>query len=571
MILTTLILVALADPPPLPDLAGAEPQVRAAIEEDHDALARDPDAAEAWGRYACRLAVHEYLFEAVSAWGEAQRLDPQDFRWPYLTGVYLSQDDPQAALAAFEKALELNDAYAPLHVRYAQMMERQGRPADALSAYRRAVELEPRNPYAHAGLGGRLLDDGNRDEARRHLRRALRLDPSCRPALTHMVAWHRLDGDLAEAEVVAQRAAVAPKARPPDAVLYAVEQLAVSTSAVLLRAAQLTAAGRDAQATEALRALVAANPQRARGRSELGDRLQEQGQIDLAQEQYRAALELIPTLLPARLGLAKGLVRAGRHDEARQQYESLIADHPTSDAAHSGLAVCLAAMGRMDLAVERFRTAVELAPESRRSRVGYGRALAYSGEPGAAVEVLRPVVETAPVPLDEVSLEAMEVAGTALARTGHPEPAIDLLRRVLAERPQRADIRRQLAGVLGRAGRDREAVELLREGMLLQPRGGRTALALAWILATSPDDSVRNGAAAVQLAQRWLTMPGQQRDGRRLDILACAYAEAGRFDDAVMTAERAIVMARQANKPALVEAMSARLELFKQGKPYRAR
>ena len=95
-------------------------------------------------------------------------------------------------------------------------------------------------------------------------------------------------------------------------------------------------------------------------------------------------------------------------------------------------------------------------------------------------------------------------------------------------------------------------------------------MALAWILATSPDDGVRDGLRAVRLAERWLSMPETQRDGRRLDILACAYAEAGRFEEAKHTADRAIAMAREADKPDLTAAMTARLELFKQGHPYRA-
>lgn len=568
-----LISIALSGggPPPLPDLAGAEPQVRAAILEDHNQIARHPRAAGAWGRYGCRLAVHEYLLEAVAAWEQAHRLNPEDFLWPYLTGVYLSQDDPQAALAAFEQALSLNDGYAPLHLRYAAMMKLQGRPADALNAYRRAVELEPRNAYAQAGLGGSLLDDGDRVEALRHLDLALQLDRSCRPALTGLVTWYRLAGDLAQADELAKRAAATPKARPPDQVLHAVEQLAVGTIAVLERAAGLTASGRDAEATEILTALVAANPNSALGRAELGDRLLEQGQLAAADVQYRAALDIDADHFRARLGLARSLSRAGRREEARREFETLLADHPTSAAAHSGLAVCLASMGRVDLAVESFRAAVELAPDNRHWRVGYGRALVECGELRLAADVLRPVVEAAGQPPDELAVEALGLTGTALAGTGRPEEAIDSLHRVLAAEPKRAGIREELAGILASAGRDREAADLLRQGLALEPQDGRTALALAWILATSPDDRVRDGVQAVQLAERWLLTPAQQRDGSRLDTLACAYAEAGRFEDAVKAAERAVAMANQANKPELAQAMSERLELFRQRRPYRAR
>ena len=69
-------------PPPLPDLTFAEPQVRAALSDDIALLGRDPDDTEAWRRYAGRLAVHEYLLEAVAAWERAQQLDFKQRR-PY--------------------------------------------------------------------------------------------------------------------------------------------------------------------------------------------------------------------------------------------------------------------------------------------------------------------------------------------------------------------------------------------------------------------------------------------------------------------------------------------------------
>jgi len=557
--------------PPLPDLTGAEPQVRAAIMQDHDAIVRDPGVAGAWGWYAARLAVHEYLLEAVVGWQRAQGLDGQDFRWPYLTGVFLSQDDPEAAIDAFERALRLNDRYPPLQLRYAAMMERLGRPTDALRAYRRAVELAPRNPYAHAGLGGRLLDDGKTRQARRHLELALQLDPSCRPALTWLVAWYRQAGQLDRADELAQRAAAAPKARPPDAVLATADKLSVGTNAVMARAEVLTSSGHLDQAIEILSALVAANPASARGRTELGDRLREQGRLPAAQDQYRAALELIGDLLPARLGLAQCLVLSDRLDEARQEYERSLAEHPTSYEAHSGLAVCLASMGRIDLAAKSFRAALKLAPESRRSRIGYGRALLLTDRPRDALVVLRPIVESVEGQLDELAVDALALTGLAWSKLGRTDEALDTLRRALRAAPKRADVRGELAGILAGAGRAREATNLLRDGIALQPDDAGTALGLAWILATSPDAGVRDGAMAVQLTERWLNAPGQARDGSRLDILACAYAEAGRFEDAAQAAERAIDMATKAGKPELAEAMTVRLELFRQRRAFRDR
>ena len=90
----------------------------------------------------------------------------------------------------------------------------------------------------------------------------------------------------------------------------------------------------------------------------------------------------------------------------------------------------------------------------------------------------------------------------------------------------------------------------------------------AWVLATNPNASIRNGAEAVELAQRAV----QLSDGREpavLGTLAAAYAEAGRFAEAVKTAEQALALAASQNNAALAETLHARIKLYQAGSPYR--
>ena len=61
---------------------------------------------------------------------------------------------------------------------------------------------------------------------------------------------------------------------------------------------------------------------------------------------------------------------------------------------------------------------------------------------------------------------------------------------------------------------------------------------LAWLLAAHPSDALRNGAEAVRLAERACEL-SEHREPVMLGTLAAAYAEAGRFGDAVKTAEKA--------------------------------
>ena len=88
------------------------------------------------------------------------------------------------------------------------------------------------------------------------------------------------------------------------------------------------------------------------------------------------------------------------------------------------------------------------------------------------------------------------------------------------------------------------------------------------MLATDPNISLRNGPEAVELAQRAIELT----DGKSpaiLATLAAAYAEAGRFADAVQTAHKALDLAAQQNEPALAESIQAKIHLYEAGRPFR--
>ena len=91
---------------------------------------------------------------------------------------------------------------------------------------------------------------------------------------------------------------------------------------------------------------------------------------------------------------------------------------------------------------------------------------------------------------------------------------------------------------------------------------------LAWSLATNPDAAQRNGALAVKLAEQACAETGYQKPVL-VGTLAAAYAEAGRFDDAVATAEKAMEMASQAGNQALFERNRQLLALYQNHQAYR--
>ena len=89
---------------------------------------------------------------------------------------------------------------------------------------------------------------------------------------------------------------------------------------------------------------------------------------------------------------------------------------------------------------------------------------------------------------------------------------------------------------------------------------------LAWLLATSPDPAVRNGAEAVKLAERAVEI--KPTDPNQIGTLAAAYAEAGQFRKAVASAERALDLAMKDNSFTLAEELTDRLKLYRSGAPF---
>ncbi len=91
---------------------------------------------------------------------------------------------------------------------------------------------------------------------------------------------------------------------------------------------------------------------------------------------------------------------------------------------------------------------------------------------------------------------------------------------------------------------------------------------LAWLLAASPDDSLRNGELALKLA-RQTVFKGQPDEVQALRTLAAAHAEAGRFDDAVKLARMAGELATERKLEKLSNRISQELALYSTGRPKR--
>jgi len=125
-----------------------------------------------------------------------------------------------------------------------------------------------------------------------------------------------------------------------------------------------------------------------------------------------------------------------------------------------------------------------------------------------------------------------------------------------------------VAQLLVEKQRPRDAIVVLRDGIRRHPEALEMIEYLASLLSSHPDDNIRNGEEAVALASS-LSEAYDRKHISSLLTLAGAFAETGRFDAAVRTAERALALAESAEADLLISKTRQRLALFRAGQPYR--
>lgn len=165
------------------------------------------------------------------------------------------------------------------------------------------------------------------------------------------------------------------------------------------------------------------------------------------------------------------------------------------------------------------------------------------------------------------SAQARKELGVALVSRGHMAEAVPQLEAALQDSPD-ARTHYYLALALHGQGQFADALTQYREAVRLDPNMPDYANDLAWLLATCPQAEVRDGKEAVRLAEQACQVIGG-KEARFWGTLDAAYAEAGRFDEAVATAQKARALALAAGQKDIAEAAEARLALYRAGKAYR--
>jgi tetratricopeptide (TPR) repeat protein len=165
------------------------------------------------------------------------------------------------------------------------------------------------------------------------------------------------------------------------------------------------------------------------------------------------------------------------------------------------------------------------------------------------------------------------VAALALAARGqlwHWRNSAALFSHALAVTEDNHIAHAHLGSALLERGEAEAAAAHFREAIRLRPDFLEVANNLAWLLATSDDDAVRNPYLALELAQRAANLSGGS-DPVVLDTLAAAFAASGRFDAALVALRRALELSEAGTRPELAPEFRERLALYRARRAYRER
>jgi tetratricopeptide (TPR) repeat protein len=246
---------------------------------------------------------------------------------------------------------------------------------------------------------------------------------------------------------------------------------------------------------------------------------------------WRHQRRALTTVSLITLGLLawRASVQASYWRDSETLFTHALAVTSNNDVAENNLGIVYLRKGKLDEAIALLQAAVDLRPQNSPAHENLAKALLQKGQVADALVHYRKLLELQPD-----NMEVHNIVGTVLLQQGHV----------------------------------REGVEEWQKVLVIEPDNGNAMNNLAWVFATSPDASVRDASQAVRLAEQALRVSGG-RIPIVLRTLAAAYAESGRFAEAVDTAQRGLELAEAQGNSGLAAELRGTIALYQAGTPLR--
>ncbi len=470
-----------------------------AIELCESALQKGVDAGnESYAKELLTATLYEHASQLSRLIFDQQPVDP---RWPRAR---------QLAMQDLERALEVDPNMGSVHLLIGRLQALPGGDTErSRKAVDEAVRLlgdDPEQLSVALVLRGRLSED--RDATLADLNRAIELDPRNTEALrTRAVVF--LEGG--ESEQALQDFETLLQLNPNDLMLH-------QAAAQALRRLQ-----QYDKALEHLDRVILADPRSALAYILRAQILEETGKLPEAIQSLSEAITVEPKNLNALLARARLYVIQDQLDLARQDVDQVLSLQPQLPQA-----ILLRSL--VSAAQEQF---------------------------SQAISDLLPLVRRNP---DNLELK-MQLA-TYYEADRRLTSAIELYTEILDADPEQWSTFRRRGDAYLSQGKQQEAVQDYEAALKLQPEDSGILNNLAWVLATSPEDHLRNGQRSLELAQQACEKTEYQ-EAHILSTLAASYAELGNFEEAVKWSSKAVELDPEE------EQLTKELASYQERKPWR--
>jgi tetratricopeptide (TPR) repeat protein len=241
-----------------------------------------------------------------------------------------------------------------------------------------------------------------------------------------------------------------------------------------------------------------------------------------------------------------------------------------NDFAHNNLGFLYLQRGELDEAISHFETALQIRSGNSQTRYNLGTALVHMNLANALAREGRP--EEAIMHYEEaIKLrpdygDAYYNFGSVLLQQGRIDDAIAQWQKALAIQPNDAAAHTSIGNAFLQKGWPDTAIAHYQKAVEIDPREVNARNNMAWVLATSSDASIRNGAMAVSLATQAVEISGG-KDAIFFRTLAASYGECGKFADAIAAAEKGREIAISRGDSHLARTLERDIALYRADTP----
>lgn len=389
---------AAARRPPQVDLSDTYEEVADSIQTAREMVLDAPRSARRWGHYGMVLEAHAYHDAARRCFVQAERLDPQDYRWPYLQAMTLAETDVQRAIACCRRSAALREDRLHVRLRLAQLLLETGKPSEAAQHLRIVRRERPDDPATLLLLARAAYRNGRLHEAVKWARQAVDEAPRVREPRAFLARlYHRLDKRDAAQQTLSELERLPDNELTwRDPLVQQVMQLRRDPHWRVQQARRLVQEGQVERGLQQLENVVAAHPEVREFPIELGRALLQTGHVNHAHSVLHDAIERHPS--DAELRYLLGLLHVTREEwkKAVHRFREATARKPDHAMAYYNLGQALLRVERKKRASEAFKQAVSLKSDLVEARINLGRLLLQAGKCAEAADHLQAAAQLKP-------------------------------------------------------------------------------------------------------------------------------------------------------------------------------